>query len=224
MPATVPQARDIRLFAKAAIERSESQPADPFLGKIRDDRVTRADIRRLIETELGIIDCEAAAYRAMAMRWFGKPQDVYCTRLLEMVQNAKPRLVAAAGAEGIDARQVFPHDHLSLTRQAYGFYLSWLALNGTRADIGLASYLDVQSYYLTHNELAAYLRKPGRETLPEVLEYYRHVDADGLLESALAFGQAGLDEGDDPDEAVHLADLMRDALHEFWAAGCSDSI
>ncbi|MEV0618796.1 hypothetical protein AB0I81_36135 [Nonomuraea sp. NPDC050404] len=219
MSTSASNAADARRLVRTIAEGEESYAENPFLGRIRSGQATQEDTRRLVEAELRLIDTEAAAYGAMAMRFYAKPQDVYCTRLLEMVQNAKPRLLEAAGSLGVDVRDASPHKRSELTEHAYGCFLSWLALNGDRAAIGLASYVDVESYYRTQNALAAYLREPGRDTTPEILEYYRHVDAGVLREGALAFAQAGLDEGGDPDRAVRLAGLMREALREFWTAG-----
>ncbi|MER6578740.1 hypothetical protein [Nonomuraea sp. NPDC001023] len=213
---------DRRLDAVSLVQeigrRTAENPIDnPIVAKLREDRFTPADLRRLLEFEVRLNRTELAAYALAASRFAGQPEDVYCLRLQEMASRARTKLLDCARVLPIEPRTGDDGRAEGFTAYAYGSYLSWLALNANRAGLGAASLVDVRSYFDTSDELGAWLRSPGSGAPEEAVAFYGG-EPEGLSASAVAFIQAGLDAGDDPDEALRLSDVMRDVMGYFWRA------
>ncbi|MFI7465193.1 hypothetical protein [Nonomuraea sp. NPDC049646] len=196
--------------------RTAENPIDnPIAAKLRDGRFTPADLRRLLEFEVRLNRTELAAYALASSRFTGRPEDVYCLQLQEMASRARKKLLDCARVLPIEPRTGADGQAEGFTAYAYSSYLSWLALNANRAGLGAASLVDVRSYFSTSDELGAWLRGPGSGAPEEAVAFYGG-EPEGLSASAVAFIQAGLDAGDDPDEALRLSDVMRDVMGYFW--------
>ncbi|MFF0574612.1 hypothetical protein [Streptosporangium saharense] len=194
---------------------AENPIRNAVVAKLREDRFTLEDLRRLLEFEVRLNRTELAAYALAASRFTEKQEDVYCLKLQEMASRARVKLLDCARVLPIEPRTGADGQTEGFTAYAYGSYLSWLALNASRAGLGAASLVDVRSYFSTSEELGAWLRN-SRIGAPEEAVAFYGGEPEGLSTSAVAFIQAGLDAGDDPDEALRLGDVMRDVMGYFW--------
>ncbi|MEV4252173.1 hypothetical protein AB0J52_03275 [Spirillospora sp. NPDC049652] len=202
------------------ISGAEGRPPvrNDFLARLREDRVTEEDLRRLIHVESHASAAEISAYALMGLR---HPDELF-QALGEMAHQARPKVIECARAMGMD------DEHLAQVPAgaealAYPAFLSWVALRADRAAIGAAVHVDLDRYYADSSRVAEALRATSLRVPGELVDYYSPSGLPGdLCDAALAFLQKGLDAGDDPVRAQRVGRLMEENLSRFWRSALSE--
>lgn len=190
---------------------------DPLLELTSTGRFTIEHLGRLLAFEARILRSELSAYALAATRFNQRLEDVYLLHLQDMVHQAKIKLVRCLPSLPVEPRGVGAHP-AGFDAYAYSSFLTWLALNADRAGFGAASLVDVDHYYATSQHLGAWLRASDIDAPEEAIAYYEGGEPERLRREARAFVEAGLEAGDDPEEAARLGHVMAEVIERFWRA------
>ncbi|GAA2612884.1 hypothetical protein SMC26_14455 [Actinomadura fulvescens] len=209
---------------------------NPLLELAQNGLVTPSHLRNLVLIEERYHGAELVAYGTLLSRFPHSPASDFIIAVARVVQDARTRL--ATVAESLDTEPDAEPDAerracsptLSGIRRditAHGFcsYVSWLALNGSQAAMGLALYSDPDGiYYGGSRALVNGLRERGYELPDPFVEYYTGTPSKQQNDEALAVAQAGLDNGDDPVAALDAGRLCDQYMALLWkaAAGSYD--
>jgi thiaminase len=103
--------------------------------------------------------------------------------------------------------------------QAYTAYVSWLALNGSRADVALAFTANLASWGGTCARVARAVRSVygAGEEAAAFFDFFA-VPPEGFAERALAVADEGLAAGESPERARRAARLLQAYELMFWDA------
>ncbi|MEV4342363.1 hypothetical protein [Streptomyces sp. NPDC049590] len=207
------------LVDELAVKRQQHPMANPFLDLARDGSLTREHMRRLVCVEAQLHHAELPGYGLMLSHFPHRPAAGLYLGLSQVAYEAGPRLNAVGEALGLPgedrAKWMRPSD-----RKAYSFngMLSWLAVQGSQAVTALAAYTDMHLYFPACKEIVAQIRKHRVDAPEEFTSYFESDPTEELRQLALTVVQDGLDNGDDPREAVFMARLLEEFTGELWAS------
>lgn len=188
-----------------------------LLDLARRGGLTREHLRRLVAVDAQCQRTELAAYALMATRFPHHPASGLYAGLIGLVGAARPSLADCARALGM------PEDAFrrgTRTYRAYAFdgMLSWIALQASQADTGLALHSSLTVYLGGCAELVRAVRMSDVPVPEEFLAHYGTASAPDLLALATETTDDGLRRGDDPGTALHTAWLLEQSLEDFWRA------
>ena len=170
-----------------------------------------ASLRAFAGEQYTILGSDRRSFAHLAARFPEPPAGDFFLGLAQGEGQALERLLALAaslgvGEDGLDAYQPMPGC------QAYTAFVSWLALNGSRADLALAFLANLAAWGANCRRLADALA--GRCNT-SFFEFFAE-PAPGFERQALAVADHGLAAGDSPDRACRAACLLQAYELLFW--------
>ncbi|MEU7039467.1 hypothetical protein AB0A77_00185 [Streptomyces varsoviensis] len=216
----------VELAARLSELREREPVGNALLEAAAKGRLSEESLRRMIGTEAHCHTAELAAYGTLLARFPHRPAADLLIRLARLVCDAQPKLrdcARALGMEGDVYAQRWPTEYAAY---AFNGTLSWLASQGTQAAFALAGYADMQVYFAGCAEAIRRVQETPLYVPQELLDYYDDEAPEELSQLALDVVQDGLDQGDDPDEAVFCARLLEESIGYFWraAAGTPEAL
>ncbi|KUF13218.1 hypothetical protein [Streptomyces silvensis] len=188
-----------------------------LLDLARRGELSREHLRRLVAVDAQCQRTELAAYALMTTRFPHRPAADLYAGLIGLVGAAQPSLADCAKALGM-SEEDFRHGPRTYRTYAFDGLLSWVALQGSQADTGLALHSDLTVYLGGCAELVQAVRTADIPAPDEFLAHYGTASAPDLLALALETTDDGLRRGDDPTTALHTAWLLEKSLEDFWRA------
>ncbi|MFF5718305.1 hypothetical protein [Streptomyces buecherae] len=189
-----------------------------LLDLARRGELTREHLRRLVAVDAQCQRTELAAYALMAARFPHSPASELYAGLIGLVGAAQPSLAGCARALGM-SEDDFRRGPGTYRTYAFDGMLSWIALQASQADTGLALHSDLTVYLGGCAELVRAVRRSDIPVPDEFLAHYGTASAPDLLALAKETTDDGLGRGDDPGTALHTAWLLEKSLEDFWRAG-----
>jgi thiaminase len=170
-----------------------------------------ASLRAFAGEQYTILGSDRRGFAYLAARFPEPPAGDYFLGLARGEGQALQRLLALAaslgvGEDGLDAYQPMPGC------QAYTAFVSWLALNGSRADLALAFLANLAAWGENCRRLADALA--GRCDT-SFFEFFAE-PAPGFEQQAQAVAEQGLAAGDPPERARRAARLLQAYEVMFW--------
>jgi thiaminase len=168
-------------------------------------------LRAFVGEQYTILGSDRRSFAHLAARFPGPPAGEFFLDLAQGEGEALARLLALAGSLGVDERGLVAYDPKPGC-QAYTAFVSWLALNGSRAELALAFLANLAAWGENCRRLGDLLR--GRcET--SFFQFFSE-PAPGFEELALAVADQGLTAGDQPERARRAARLLQAYELLFW--------
>ena len=176
-----------------------------------DTAPPEAPLRAFAGEQYTILASDKRSFAHLAARFPEPPAGEFFLDLAQGEGQALERLLALAASLGIDQRGLDAY-RLMPGCQAYTAFVSWLALNGSRAELALAFLANLAAWGENCRRLAELLR--GRcET--SFFEFFAQ-PAPGFEQQALAVADQGLAAGDSPEHARRAARLLQAYELMFW--------
>ncbi len=168
-------------------------------------------LRAFAGEQYTILSSDRRSFAHLAARFPEPPAGEFFLGLAQGEGEALARLLALAESLGSDERNLIAYEPKPGC-QAYTAFVSWLALNGSRAELALLFLANLAAWGQNCRRLADLLR--GRcET--SFFEFFAE-PAPGLEELALTVGDHGLASGDPPERARRAARLLQAYELLFW--------
>jgi hypothetical protein len=180
--------------------------AHRYLAAVEQGAVPDASLRVFAAEQRLIIASDRRSFAQLAARFPEPPAGDF---FLDMAQGEGEALALLAGF----AASVGAGTHEPLPGcQAYPAYVSWLALNGGRADVALAFLVNLDAWGEACRRMADALR--ARHDV-SFFELFGHPSAD-FAERALAVAEQGLAAGEPPEHARRAARLLQAYELLYW--------
>ena len=213
-----PKARDL---VDAAAKEIYVVP-NPFLDLLEDGRVPRDRLRWLAGEQYWILRSDQRSFAALAARFPDPPAGEMFLSLSGGEIQAQRLLTAYGDAVGADEEYLRRYEPRPLA-QAYPSFVAWSAINGTLSGITLAmlANLGVWGAYCARAGDALVNRYDLTEDAVAFFRFFSKTPP-GFEDQATAAIQAGLDAGEDPAMALHLARAMQEYEMAFWNALAED--
>jgi TENA/THI-4/PQQC family len=168
-------------------------------------------LRAFAGEQYTILRSDRRSFANLAARFPEPPAGDFFIGLTQGEGEALERLFALAASLGIDERGLIGYEPKPGC-QAYTAFVSWLALNGSRAELALAFLANLAAWGENCRRLAGMLQ--GRcET--SFFEFFAE-PAPGFEKLALAVADQGLAAGDSPTRARRAARLLQAYELLFW--------
>jgi hypothetical protein len=151
------------------------------------------------------------SFASLAARFPDRPAGDFFIDLAQGEGEALERLFALAASLGMDEGELIRFEPKPGC-QAYTAFVSWLALNGSRADLALAFLANLAAWGENCRRLADLLRDRCDASF---FEFFAE-PAPGFEERALAVADQGLAAGDSPARARRAARLLQAYELLFW--------
>jgi TENA/THI-4/PQQC family len=204
------------LVSELRRELAPGEGENRFVPLIASGRAPRERLAAFACEELDIIPSDRRSFALLAARFPESPAGDLFLGLAEGEGLALEHLRAFSQALGLDARAVAAHEPRPGCR-AYPAYVAWLALNGSRTDVALAFVANLDTWGAFCARTAAGLRQHyGLDDQAVAFFDFFATPPPGLEERASAVVQAGLDVGDDPQQARRAARLLQAYELLFW--------
>ncbi len=158
-----------------------------------------------------ILRSDRRSFATLAARYAEPPAGDFFIGLAQGEGEALARLLALAGSLDLDEVGLADYQ-VQPGCQAYTAFVSWLALNGSRADVALAPLANLAAWGENCRRLAGLLH--GRYEI-SFFEFFAQPAA-GFEEQALAVAELGLVAGDAPAGARRCARLLQAYELLFW--------
>jgi hypothetical protein len=168
-------------------------------------------LRAFAGEQYTIVRSDRRSFAHLASRFPEPPAGDFLLRLARAEGEALTRLLALATSLGMEEGELAAYAPQPGC-QAYPAFVSWLALNGSRADVAVALVANLGAWGDNCRRLATLLR--GRCDL-SFFELFAQPAA-GLEDEALAVVDAGLAAGDSPAGARRSARLLQAYELLFW--------
>ncbi|MDJ1135662.1 hypothetical protein [Streptomyces iconiensis] len=193
-----------------------------LLAAVREGRASTDNLRRLVAAEAQCHQAEMTAYGVMLTRFPGRPAATLYVTLSQLVNGARPKLTACAEELGMDPDNLWlrPRDRRTF---AFAGALSWIALNGSQAATALALHTDMAVYFPQCEQLVRDIGSSKIEAPDSFLDYYASGGSQELLDLAADVVADGLSQGDDPEAAAFMADLLWRSIDDLWRAAAGDA-
>lgn len=168
-------------------------------------------LRAFAGEQYTILRSDRRSFAHLAARFPEPPAGDFFIGLAQGEGEALERLSALAASLGLDEGGLIGYEPKPGC-QAYTAFVSWLALNGTRAELALAFMANLAAWGENCRRLAGML--PGR-CATSFFEFFAK-PAPGFEERALAVAEQGLAAGDSPIRARRAARLLQAYELLFW--------
>jgi hypothetical protein len=170
-------------------------------------------LRALAGEQYTILHSDRRSFANLAARFPEPPAGDFFIGLAQGEGEALARLLALAASLGIDEGGL-AHYEPHAGCQAYPAFVSWLALNGSRADVALALLANLAAWGENCRRLGGLLRDRCDISF---FEFFSE-PAPGFEELALEVTDLGLSMGDSPRRARRCARLLQAYELLFWDA------
>jgi len=168
-------------------------------------------LRAFTGEQYTILRSDRRSFAQLAARFPEPPAGDFFIAVTQGEGEALARLIALAASPDIDEGGLLGYEPQPGC-QAYTAFVSWLALNGSRAELALAFLANLAAWGENCRRLAGMLQ--GRcET--SFFEFFAE-PAPGFEELALAVADQGLVAGDSPTRARRAARLLQAYELLFW--------
>lgn len=188
----------------------------PVEGAIRGHRCLAAalpedSLRAFAGEQYTILRSDRRSFANLAARFPEPPAGDFFIGLAQGEGEALARLVALGASLGIDEDGLADYEPMPGC-QAYAAFVSWLALNGSRADLALALLANLAAWGENCRRLAGLLQ--GRCEI-SFFEFFAQ-PASGFEDQGLAVADLGLAAGDSVAGARRCARLLQAYELLFW--------
>lgn len=171
----------------------------------------KQSLRAFVGEQYAILRSDRRSFAHLAARFPEPPAGDWFIGVAQGEGEALGRLLALAVGLGLDEGELSAYEPKPGC-QAYPAFVSWLALNGTRAEVALALLANLSAWGENCRLLAGVLR--GRFDT-SFFEFFAH-PAPEFEEHALAVTDQGLAAGDSPTRARRAARLLQAYELLFW--------
>lgn len=171
----------------------------------------KESLRAFAGEQYAILRSDRRSFANLAARFPEPPTGDFFMGLAQGEGEALVRLLALAASLGIDEAGLADYEPKAGC-QAYTAYVSWLALNGSRADLALALLANLAAWGENCRRLAGLLEGRGEISF---FEFFAQ-PGPGFEELALAVADLGLAAGDSPARARRCARLLQAYELLFW--------
>ena len=172
-----------------------------------------ASLRAFAGEQYTILASDRRSFAYLAARFPEPPAGDFFLGLAQGEGQAIARLLALAASLGIDQRGLQEYEPQPGC-QAYTAFVSWLALNGSRADLALAFVANLGAWGNNCRRLADAVAVRHDTSF---FEFFAE-PAPGFEQQALAVADQGLAAGDSPERARRAARLLQAYELMFWDA------
>jgi hypothetical protein len=190
----------------------------PFVAALEAGAVDVAGLRSFAGAQRAIISSDRRSFAHLASRFPEPPAGDLFLALAQGEGEALARLAPLCAALGADEGWLAAFEP-SAGMQAYPAFLAWLALNGSRADAGLALLVNLDAWGANCGRAGAALRvRYGLDD--EAVGFFRFFaePSPALRRSALSVLSDGLDCGDSAERARWAARTLQACELAFWDA------
>lgn len=207
-----------KLTARARDEISGQPSTNRFLDLLEAGEVPRERLTWLAGEEYRIVTSDRRSFAQLAARYPGPPAGDMFLGLAQGEGQALGLLsdyAAALGWGPADLRAYQPRPFA----QAYPAYLAWCALNGTRSGVALAmlANLDEWGAFCARTAQALQTRYDLSEQAVGFFRFFAEPPP-GFADQANAVIAAGLEAGEDANEALLAARMLHTYETAFWDA------
>ncbi|SNR28804.1 Thiaminase [Haloechinothrix alba] len=209
------------LFDEARRELAESDAAireHPFLDRLRAGEITQHQLRALAGEQHVIVSSDRRSFAQLATRFSSGLAGEFFLTMAEGEGTALGKLGTFADWLGMTSGDFRMHEPRP-EAQAYPSYVSWLALNGSRAEVALAFLTNLAAWGANCAQVAAALRASysAPDDVVGFFEFFATPPPD-FESQALAVVDEGLSCGDSPLRARRAARLLQAYEQMFWDA------
>lgn len=180
--------------------------AHRYLAAVEQGAVPDASLRAFAGEQGLIVASDRRSFAQLAARFPEPPAGDFFLDLAQGEGEALALLAGFAASVGGGTHEPLPGC------QAYPAYVSWLALNGGRADVALAFLVNLDAWGEACRRMADAL--DARYDV-SFFEFFAHPPAD-FAERALAVAEQGLAAGERPEHARRAARLLQAYELLYW--------
>jgi hypothetical protein len=190
--------------------------AHPYLDELEAGRVSDSSLACLAGEQYTILTSDRRSFAQLAARFPQPPEGDVFLAMAEGEGQALSLLLSFAAQLGLDEGGLRAHEPAA-GAQAYCGFVSWLALNGSRADVAVAFLANLAAWGENCGRIARVLR--GEYGLSdEAVAFFAFFaepppDFDDRL---LAVAESGLEGGESPTRARRAARLLQAYELMFW--------
>ncbi|MEV5574579.1 hypothetical protein AB0L06_31480 [Spirillospora sp. NPDC052269] len=189
-----------------------------FLDLLEEGAVPRERLAWLAGEEFRIVDSDRRSFALLAARFAQPPAGEFFLSLAQGENQALsllPDYASALGWSEKDLTSYEPHPRA----QSYPAYLAQRAAFGTSSEVALAMLANLEEWgsYCARTAAALRTRYELSEEAVAFFGYFAETPP-GFVEQATAVIAAGLEAGEDPEEAVRAADFLHAYETDFWTA------
>lgn len=195
---------------------------NPFLDLLEDGRVPHDRLRWIAGEQHWILRADQRALAALAARFPDPPAGELFLSLSGGEIQARRLLAAYGDAVGADEEYLRRYEPRPMA-QAYPAFVAWSVLNGTLSGIALAmlANLPVWGAYCARAADVLVSRYDLTENQVAFFRFFSRTPP-GFEDQAAAAMRLGLDAGEDPATALHMARAMHAYELAFWQALAED--
>jgi thiaminase len=170
-----------------------------------------ASLLAFVAEQRVILASDRRAFAQLAARFPGGAAGDFFLEMAQGEGEALVLLARLAGSHGLAEEELRQHE-LAAGCQAYTAFVSWLALNGSQADVAVAFMANLAAWGEACGRLGELLE--GRCDTSFFAFFAR--PAPGFAERALEVADEGLAAGEDPARARRAARLLQAYELMFW--------
>lgn len=188
----------------------------PYLEALEAGEVPESSLASFAGEQYTIISSDRRSFAHLAARFPEPPAGDFFLGMAEGEGEALARLLTFASQLGLDEGGLRTYEP-EPGAQAYTAFVSWLGMNGSRADVAVAFLANLAAWGECCGRMAEALR--SRYALAEeAVAFFRFfaVPGPGFEERALSVADAGLEDGDSPARARRAARLLQAYELMFW--------
>lgn len=211
-----------KLIQRAGEQISATKSGNRFLDLLEAGAVPRERLAWIAGEEYNIVRSDRRSFALLASRFADAPAGEMFLSLAQGESQALGLLLDYAAALGWEEKDLRAYEPRPLA-QAYPAYLGWCAAFGTSSGVALAMLSNLGEWGAYCARAAEALQ--SRYGLSEqAVAFFRFFAAapPGFAEQATAVITAGLDAGEDPDQAVRTATTLHAYETAFWQTLAAD--
>lgn len=198
------------------------QRDNALLRSARDGRVSRQDLRRMVQADQLCLEAETVSYAILLSRFPNGPAADLFSGLNAALRSLKPSLDRCAKALEAPSASVLDPSR-DATAFAFPRAVSWMCLHAGPIAAALAVRADFAAYARESGELLRALSDDGIEVPEAFREHYSVPASTELLDLAAAVVQEGFVERDSTSgRAASVADVLLVGLDGFWLFAAGD--
>ena len=188
----------------------------PFLDALERGEVPEPSLVSFAGEQYTILTSDRRSFAHLASRFPQPPAGDFFLGLAEGEGEALARLLSFAASLGEDEGALRAYEP-EAGSQAYTAFVSWLALNGSRADVALAFLANLAAWGDNCARMGRALRAVYglSEEAAAFFDFFAEPLPD-FEDCALATAEAGLEAGDSPTRARRAARLLQAYELMFW--------
>ncbi|WP_245627991.1 hypothetical protein [Actinomadura oligospora] len=195
-----------------------SSGGNRFLDLLEEGAVPWERLAWLAGEEFRIVDSDRRSFALLASRFAQAPAGEFFLSLAQGENHAFTLLSDYASALGWSEKDLISYKPRPRA-QSYPAYLAQRAVFGTSSEVALAMLANLEEWggYCARTAAALRSRYELSEASVAFFSYFAETPP-GFVEQATSVIAAGLEAGEDPDEAVRAADFLHAYEADFWTA------